>query len=127
MSEVTTQMGSLIGGMAQSRLEPVVLIDATLSIEELDGIVTIRRSEHPGPFTAPADGKVFDMQTTDGDDARGSLRLDGPTLVTRVETDDGGGERTYRIDALGKLVVVGRTFSPRLPAEVITTATYARP
>jgi hypothetical protein len=124
--EVTDQMNSFIRGMAESRLSEAVQIDAGLTVSEQEGIVTLARSEQPKPFTAPADGTGFDMQTADGDDARGSLRIDGHTLVTRVETGDGGSERTHRIDAQGKLVISTRTFSPRLPADVVYQATYER-
>lgn len=123
---VTADMNSLIRGVAESRLEEAVHIDAAISIEEDQGILIIARSEVAQPFTAPADGREFDLQTPEGDDARGSLRIDGHALVTRVQTDQGGGERTYRIDALGQLVITSRTFSPRLPADVVYEAKYAK-
>lgn len=124
---VTAQMNGLIRGMAESRLEQTVRLDAGLTIEEKDGIVTIARSEQAKPFVAPADGQTFDMQTSDGDDGRGSLRIEGDTLHTHVQTEDGGGERFYRIDAEGTLIISARTFSPRLPGDIEYTATYARP
>jgi len=127
VEQATTEMSALIRGMARSRLEEAVRIDGTLSIEERQGIVTITRSEQPQPFTAPAHGREFELQTADGDDARASLRVDEHGVVARVVTDQGGGERTYRVDDQGQLVITSRTFSPRLPADVVFTATYARP
>lgn len=127
VSSVTAEMSGLIRGMAQSRLEESVRIDGTLEIAEADGILTITRSERPQPFTAPANGQAFDTVNEEGDEARGSLRIDGYTLVTRIETDQGGGERTYAIDPLGQLEITTRIFSPRLPADVVYVARYARP
>lgn len=127
VAEATAEMNAIVRGVARSRLEKAVRIDATLSIAESAGIVTIDRSEQPHPFTAPADGREIDFETADGDDARATLRIRGNTLVARVETEQGGGERTYRIDDHGHLVITSRTFSPRLPADVVHTARYARP
>lgn len=127
VDEVVAEMNALFRGVARSRLVAAVHIDKALSIVETQGIVTIDRSEQAQPFRAPADGLVHDMETNDGDEARGSLRISGSTLVARVETEQGGGERTYRIDDKGHLVITSRTFSPRLPADVVHTARYARP
>ncbi|MEM7154269.1 MAG: hypothetical protein AAF799_15595 [Myxococcota bacterium] len=127
VSKVTSEMNGLIRGMAQSRLEESVRIDATMEISEAEGIVTIGRSERPKPFVAPADGKVFETVNDEGDEAKGSLKLDGETIQTRVETDQGGGERTYRIDDEGRLEIVTRIFSPRLPGDVVYTTHYKRP
>lgn len=126
MREVTAQMNGFIRGMAESRLSKTVHIDASLTIGEKDGVATITRSEQPAPFTAPANGTTFDMRTAEGDDGRGSLRIDGDTLVTLVETDKGGGERIYRIDTDGTLVISARTYSPKLPADVKHTARYSK-
>lgn len=123
---VTADMNALIRGVAQSRLEEAVHIDATISIAEDQGILTIARSEVPEPFTAPANGREFETQTPEGDDAHAWLRLDGDALITRVETDEGGGERTHRIDAQGQLVITVRMFSPRLPADVVYESHYTR-
>lgn len=124
---ITAEMNGLIRGMAEERLLETVRLDATITFSEKDGIVTITRSEQPQPFKAPADGRVFDMQTAKGDDAKGSLQIEGETLVTKVETDEGGGGRTYSIDAEGNLQISSRTFSPRLPGDVLYTAHYAKP
>src|SRR5690606_842839 len=115
VEQATTEMSALIRGMARSRLEEAVRIDGTLSIEERQA------------STAPAHGREYELQTADGDDARASLRVDEHGVVARVVTDQGGGERTYRVDDQGQLVITSRTFSPRLPADVVFTATYARP
>lgn len=125
--KVVEQLNSFIQGMAEERLLKTVHIDSTLNIAEQDGILTIARSEQPAPFKAPADGRAFDMTTSDDEDGRGSLRINGETLVTLVETDQGGGERTYRIDDEGQMEITHRTFSPRLPADVVYTAHYAKP
>lgn len=124
--EATAEMSALVRGMARSRLEPVAHIDASLSIAEAQGIVTITRSEQEQPFKAPADGIEREAKAADGDEARASLKIAGRTLVSRMTTDQGGGERTYRIDDEGRLVVTSRTFSPRLPADVVYEARYAR-
>ncbi len=124
---VTEPMNALIRGVARSRLRETVKIDATMSFALSEGIVTITRSDRPQPFAAPANGETFAMTTADGDDAKGSLRIDGDAIVTRVETDQGGGERTYRVDADGGLEISARTFSPRLPDDVVHTMHYGRP
>ncbi|MEX1362068.1 MAG: hypothetical protein AB1Z98_03030 [Nannocystaceae bacterium] len=126
VSTVTEQMNGLIAGMAQSKLEHAVRIDGTLEIREAEGIVTIVRSERPQPFVAPANGATFLTVNEGGDEANGSLRIVGQDLVTLIETDSGGGERTYRIDEAGQLQIHTRIFSPRLPAEVVFVTRYAR-
>lgn len=126
VSAVTEQLNGFIAGMAQSKLEHAVRIDGTLEIREAEGIVTIARSERPQPFVAPANGSTFLTVNEDGDEARGSLRIVGQELVTLIETDSGGGERTYRIDEAGRLEIHTRIFSPRLPAEVVFVTHYAR-
>lgn len=127
VSTVTAEMNGLIRGVAQGRLEESVRIDATMEIAEAEGIVTITRSEREKPFVAPASGKTFETINDEGDEAKGSLKLEGDTIQTRVETDDGGGERTYRIDDQGQLEIVTRIFSPRLPGDVVYTTHYKRP
>ncbi|MEM9459262.1 MAG: hypothetical protein AAGF11_34100 [Myxococcota bacterium] len=124
---VTAQMSGFIRGMAQSRLDKTVHLDPRIEITEQDGVVTITRSDRPRPFVAPADGKTFSMPTDEDDDGQGSLRIDGDTLVARLETDGGGGERVYRVDAEGMLRISGRVFSSQLPTDVVYTASYARP
>ena len=124
---VTAQMNGFIRGMAESRLDETVRLDARLEIREQDGIVTITRSDRPRPFVVPADGKPLAMPTDEDDDGQGSLRIDGDTLVTRLETDGGGGERVYRVDAQGMLLISARVFSSRLPADVVYMASYTRP
>jgi len=123
---VTGQMNGLIQGMAEERLLPAAKLDATITFAEKDGIVTITRSEQPQPFQAPADGRTFEMKTAEDEDAKGTLTVVDGALVTTVETEDGGGGRTYRIDDAGALQVEARTFSPRLPADVEYTAHYTR-
>lgn len=127
VSAVTAEMNGLIRGVAQSRLEESVKIDATLEIAEAEGILTITRSGRTTPFMAPADGKVFDTVNEEGDEAKGSLKIDGDAIVTRVETEQGGGERTYRVVADGQLEISTRIFSPRLPGDVVYVAHYSRP
>lgn len=126
ISTVTAEMNGLIRGVAQSRLEESVTIDTTLTLAEEQGIVTITRSDRPKPFVAPADGKAFVTVDDEGDEAKGSLRIDGYSLVTLVETEQGGGERTYSIDPTGQLEVTTRIFSPRLPGDVVYVARYQR-
>lgn len=123
----TESMNSMIRGVARSRIRDSVHLDATLSIAEADGIVTITRSELPRPFVAPANGREFETQDDEGETAKGQLRIEGDTLVSRVETDQGGGERTHRIEADGSLVIHTRIFSPRLPSEIEYDTHYARP
>ncbi|MCX4246948.1 hypothetical protein [Paraliomyxa miuraensis] len=126
VEQATESMSSLIRGVARSRLEETVRIDAVLSIAEDRGIVTITRSEVPEPFVCSADGRERPTTTSDGDDAQASLRIEADALVSKVVTDQGGGERTHRIDEQGQLVITARTFSPRLPADVVYEARYAR-
>lgn len=127
VTSVTSEMNGLIRGMAQTRLEGAVKIDANLTFAEDQGIVTITRSDRSDPFVAPADGQAFDTVDDHGDDARGSLRVEGEALMTLVKTDKGGGERSYRVDEGGELEIVTRIFSPRLPSDVVYTCNYSRP
>jgi len=127
VTAVTSEMNGLIRGMAQTRLEGAVKIDANVTFVENEGVVTITRSDRSDPFIAPANGLAFDTVDDHGDDARGSLRIEGEALVTLVKTDKSGGERTYRVDEDGNLEIVTRIFSPRLPSDVGYTCNYARP
>lgn len=123
----TESMNAMIRGIARSRLADAVHIDQTITIAEADGIVTIRRSDLPRPFVAAANGELFDTTNNEGDPAKGALRIEGDTFVSRMETGQGGGERTYRIDEAGQLVIETWIFSPRLPSDIVYYSHYARP
>ncbi len=125
--EATEEMNGLIRGIARGKLEDTVHIDTSITFSVKSGVVTIARSERTQPFAAPADGTRFATTTDAGDDAQASLRIEGNTMITKVETDKGGGERTYAIGADGRLEISARTFSPRLPNDVVFSMHYARP
>ena len=123
----TEPMNPMIRGLARSRLEDVIHIDETLTMAEANGVVTITRSDLPRPFVAAANGRKFETTNNEGDPAKGSLRIEEDAFISRMETDQGGGERTYRIDDAGNLVIETWIFSSRLPGDIVYQTHYARP